>query len=87
MSIHNIMSAPYYCPRCQSREILEYSEFIECPKCRLDFDKDLFGKIPDKDILSRQEMVSILKPFKKLQDKNVARQIFNSILNEFDNDS
>ncbi|MHA2392565.1 MAG: hypothetical protein ACXAEX_11535 [Promethearchaeota archaeon] len=81
----NFMVADYYCPRCYSDKILEYNDFIECPICQLDFDKDLFRKIPDEDILARQEMSNILNPFKELGDPKKAKDLFDSILDDFEN--
>ena len=50
------VNTDYYCPRCQSRDIIDYGDFIHCFDCDLDFNKELIGKIDDEEILSRQEL-------------------------------
>lgn len=53
----------YYCPRCKSRDIIEYKNSIECPKCKLEFDKELFGVVDDENMLARQEVRGFLNSF------------------------
>lgn len=53
----------YYCPRCKSLDIIEYETFIECPKCKLEFDKDLFGVVDDENMLARQEVRGFIDSF------------------------
>jgi hypothetical protein len=57
------MTQKFHCPRCRSKDIIEYDDFIECPKCDLEFDKEFLGVIPDEDILSRQELIGISNTF------------------------
>ena len=57
------MKQKFHCPRCGSQDIIEYYDFIECPKCNLEFDKEFLGIIPDEDILSRQELEGISSTF------------------------
>ncbi|MFX1315693.1 MAG: hypothetical protein ACFE9T_07505 [Promethearchaeota archaeon] len=57
------MPAKFHCPRCKSKEILEYDTFIECKKCNLEFDKKFLGKIDDENILSRQELKGFYESF------------------------
>ncbi|MFX1572776.1 MAG: hypothetical protein ACFFB0_08505 [Promethearchaeota archaeon] len=52
-----------YCPRCQSRDVIDYGDFIHCLNCELDFDKELIGKIDDDEILARQELGDFAKSF------------------------
>jgi len=53
----------YYCPRCKSREIIEYETFIECPKCKLEFEKEFFGVVDDENMLARQEVRGFIDSF------------------------
>jgi transcription elongation factor Elf1 len=57
------MKQKFHCPRCGSKNIIEYDDFIECPKCDLEFDKEFLGIIPDEDILSRQELIAFTDAF------------------------
>ncbi|MFW9782576.1 MAG: hypothetical protein ACFFFB_09875 [Candidatus Heimdallarchaeota archaeon] len=77
----------YHCPRCKTSKILEYDEFIECPKCLLDFDKQLFGKLPDDEMVSRQEMGAIFDSFEELKDPKKAKRIFDSLLDDLNNEN
>ena len=54
------INSEYYCPRCQSRDVIDYGDFIHCLNCELDFNKELIGQIDDEDILSRQELGGIV---------------------------
>ena len=55
------MSSIYYCPICKSKDIIEYDEYIECPRCKLDFFKDSLGEIDDENRLSVQELDGFVK--------------------------
>jgi hypothetical protein len=77
----------YHCPRCKSSEVLEYDDFIECPKCLLDFDKGLFGKIPDDEMLSRQEMGGALDSFEEFKDPKKAKKIFDSLMDDLNKEN
>lgn len=57
------MAQKYHCPRCGSKDIIEYYDYIECIKCNLEFDNEFLGVIPDEDILSRQELQGISSTF------------------------
>jgi hypothetical protein len=61
------MSKKDHCPRCRSKDIIEYDDFIECPKCDLEFDKEFLGVIPDEDILARQELIGIANSLMDLE--------------------
>lgn len=54
----------YHCPRCQNTKIIEYTKTIECPKCRLEFDKKDLETFKDDQILSLEEKESFIKYFK-----------------------
>jgi len=57
------INTEYYCPRCQSRDVIDYGDFIHCLNCELDFNKELIGQIDDEDILARQELGGFTKAF------------------------
>ncbi len=57
------INTEYYCPRCQSRDVIDYGDYIHCLNCELDFNKELIGQIDDEDILSRQELGGFTKAF------------------------
>ncbi len=72
----------YYCPRCNSMEIIDHGEYIECPKCYLDFFKDHIGEIDDENIVAEQELKRIIDSFEDLKDKKVRRNLLKSIEND-----
>ena len=45
----------YRCPRCQNIAIIEYELSIECPYCKLEFDKRDLEKFDDDNILALEE--------------------------------
>jgi len=54
---------PYRCPACDSKDIIEYDEIIECPKCNLEFFKDHLGEIDPENQLSIKELNGIVGAF------------------------
>jgi len=71
-AIFNI-SSNYYCPRCNSTEIVDHGEYIECPKCRLDFFKNHIGEINNENILAEQELKGVIDSFEDLKDKKIGK--------------
>jgi len=57
------MDKEYHCPRCQNRNIIEYPDSIECPKCELEFDKKDLTLYDDDQILSLQEKSGFVNSF------------------------
>lgn len=55
----------YRCPRCQNIAIIEYELSIECPYCKLEFDKRDFEKFDDENILAIEEKKDIVEKLKK----------------------
>ena len=58
----------YYCPRCKTRDIIEYDKSFDCILCKdekgmpLEFDKVDFDSIEDKaNILSVQEKLALIR--------------------------
>ena len=57
------MPPPYRCPVCNSKDIIEYDEIIECPKCNLEFFKEYLGEIDTENQLSVKELHGIVGAF------------------------
>ncbi len=74
----------YHCPKCKKTEFADYGEVVECTTCLLEFDKNLLGKIPDDELLSREEMIGILGEFEELNDPKKAKEFLDSIANDLD---
>ncbi|MHA2185400.1 MAG: hypothetical protein ACXAAI_10410 [Promethearchaeota archaeon] len=79
-----IMPSKYRCPRCKSTRIREYDDFIECSNCLLDFDKELIGKVPDEELMARKEMDGLLNGFEELKDPKIAKELFDSIMDDLE---
>ena len=85
MSRLKIMKMNYYCPRCHTTEISEYKETFECTKCLdnsghpLEFEKRFIGKVPDDEVLARQEMASFVDTFDELRDSEKRKKFFESL--------
>ncbi|MFX0034254.1 MAG: hypothetical protein ACFE9I_01275 [Candidatus Hermodarchaeota archaeon] len=79
------MPSEYYCPRCQSDNIIEYDDYIECQECgRIFFKEDLDSDIEDEDILSEDELEGFMDAFEELKDKNTRKEFFRSLEKDFD---
>ncbi|NVM34526.1 MAG: hypothetical protein HWN81_02950, partial [Candidatus Lokiarchaeota archaeon] len=51
------MPSEYYCPRCQSRNVIVYDDHIECTGCKLNFSiEDIEKGIDDENILAEEEL-------------------------------
>ena len=81
-----IMPAPYYCPRCKTLEVIEYSNSIECPNCLLEFGKRQIGIIPDDEILAFGETGAFIDSFEELKDPKTAKRFFDSIMDDLEDD-
>jgi len=64
------MPSEYYCPRCQSHEIIVYQDHIECIDCGLNFpfenllaDIETENAIDKENILAEEEVHGILDAF------------------------
>jgi rubredoxin len=55
----------YRCPRCQNIAIIEYELTIECPNCKLEFDKKDFDKFDNENILAIKEKKDVVEILKK----------------------
>ncbi len=69
----------YYCPRCKSTEIVDHGEYIECPKCCLDFFKEHIGEINVENILAEQELNGFINSFEDLKDNKIRKNFLKSL--------
>jgi len=51
----------YHCPRCGNEDIVDYTESIDCPSCRLEFEKRDFDELEDSQILAVEEKLGAVK--------------------------
>lgn len=58
------MSKNYECPRCKNKKIINYEKTIECPNCRLEFDKEDLDVLEVDQILSIKEKLSFIGAIK-----------------------
>jgi len=58
------MTKNYQCPRCKNKNIIIYESVIECPKCRLEFDKEDLEMLEVDQILSIKEKVAFIRSIK-----------------------
>ncbi len=80
-AIFNI-SPNYYCPRCNSTEIIDHGDYIECLECHLDFFTNFIGEINDENILAEQELKGVIDSFEGLKDKKIRKEFLKSIEND-----
>ena len=73
------MQSSYLCPRCNSRNILEYDDLIECLDCRLTFTKEILEEIDDEYVLSQEELKSFLDVFEELKEEKKRREFLKKI--------
>jgi transcription elongation factor Elf1 len=58
----------FNCPRCGNENLLDFDQIVECPKCGLSFTKEIITKIEEENIVADEELMEILKYFKKNGD-------------------
>ncbi|MFX1478340.1 MAG: hypothetical protein ACFFCI_09415 [Promethearchaeota archaeon] len=93
MSPLEIMTKKYHCPRCGSTDIVEYESTFDCTHCRdtsglpLEFKKEFIGKIPDNEILAIQEMGAIFDEFEELKDEDKAKKMFDSLMDDLNDEN
>ena len=73
------MAKVYYCPRCKTKKVIEYTDSIVCPDCMLEFDKEQIGVIPDDEMLAHGEIHAVIDSFKELKDPEKAKRFFDSV--------
>jgi hypothetical protein len=52
------------CPRCKSTKIIDMGDTIECPDCRLEFDKIDIKALESNQILAISEKLEFVKSIK-----------------------
>lgn len=58
------MPSEYYCPRCQSEDVIVYDDHIECTNCELTFSiESIESDIDDEDILAEEELQGVADAF------------------------
>ncbi|MFX0140758.1 MAG: hypothetical protein ACFFDN_44380 [Candidatus Hodarchaeota archaeon] len=74
------MSLQYRCPNCQSPDIIEYDEYIECLSCGLEFFKESNdSEINEENILSELELRSFADSFEELKDAKKRKEFLKSL--------
>jgi len=69
----------YYCPKCKSKEIMEFGNSVYCSECDLEFSKDFIGKIEDSNVLSNQELNGVLDAFEEFKDPDKLNEFLKSV--------
>lgn len=68
------MGSHYSCPRCQSENVLEYDDFLECIDCGLMFSKETMVSDADEDnYLSEEELFGTSDAFTKEERDELKR--------------
>ena len=68
------MPSEYYCPRCQSEEIIEYEDHFECMQCGLNFSIEaLDDDIEDENILAEEELQGFTDAFDEEERKKLQK--------------
>lgn len=66
------MPSEYYCPRCQSENVIVYDDYIECTDCRLNFSiENIESDIDDDGILAEEELHGFAKAFDEEERKKL----------------
>ncbi|MFX1356408.1 MAG: hypothetical protein ACFFA8_03910 [Promethearchaeota archaeon] len=64
----------FNCPRCGNKNVLDFDEIVECPACGLSFTKEILKKIEEENIIADEEIMELLKSFKKNGDINKLKE-------------
>ncbi len=68
------MPSEYCCPRCQSEEVIEYDDHIECLQCGLDFSiESLQSDIDKKNIIAEEELKGVVDAFDEEERKKLKK--------------
>ena len=59
MTIPDIISSKYHCPRCHSPKVYKTISTIYCPKCKLTFDVRMLVLYDDENVLANEELEGI----------------------------
>ncbi|MFX0106155.1 MAG: hypothetical protein ACFE75_11775 [Candidatus Hodarchaeota archaeon] len=74
------MPPQYQCPNCQSGDIIEYDDYIECLNCGLEFFKEFInGEVDEENLLSEQELKAFADSFEELKDDEKRKKFTKSL--------
>ena len=76
------MPSPYRCPACNSKDIIEYDEIIECTQCNLEFFKEHLGEIAPENLLSLGELHGIVRAFDERDSEYEREKLSKSLEDE-----
>lgn len=80
MTFFLIMPSTYRCPACDSDDIIDHGDIIECRSCRLEFFKEFIGSEIDKEnLLSEQELKAFADAFDDDEKKKLLRSLEEDI--------
>ncbi len=69
------------CPNCNSEELIDYGDIIECIHCGYEFFKEfLNSEIDEENILSSQELEGFTKTFQDEFKTKKERKKFNKLI-------
>ncbi len=68
------MPSEYYCPRCQSEEVIVYEDHIECLQCGLNFSIEaLESDIANENITAEEELQGVADAFDEEERKRLEK--------------
>ena len=63
------MEKKLICPRCKSTKIIDMGETIDCPDCRLEFEKIDIKTLKSNQILAVSEKLEFVRSIKNKHNK------------------
>lgn len=58
------MENKFRCPRCKSEKVIDMGDTIDCPFCRLEFEKSDIKTLESNQILAISEKLSFVRSIK-----------------------
>jgi len=65
----------YICPRCRSKDIIEYEESIECLNCTLEFDIKDFGLMDEENLITSNSIHKAINKIESIFKEQSVNQI------------
>jgi len=59
-----------FCPRCKSNKIIDMGDTIDCPDCRLEFEKIDIKTLESNQILAISEKLEFVRSIKNNHSEN-----------------
>ena len=59
-----------FCPRCKSRKIMDMGDTIDCPNCKLEFEKIDIKTLESNQILAISEKLEFVRSIKNNHTKS-----------------